>query len=80
MKITLESTTKIVEIVDLEHTTPVQARIWEGQTESGISVVALIPRIAVKNGQDVSQFEAELKEQRAPSADSILAFPLRMIL
>jgi hypothetical protein len=48
--------------------------------ESGISVVALIPRIAVKNGQDISQFEAELKEQRVPSLEAVQAFPLRMIL
>jgi hypothetical protein len=80
MKITIESTSKIVEIVDLEHTTPVKARVWEGITESGIKVIALIPRIAVKNGQDISQFEAELEEQRAPSVDAQQAWPLRMIL
>jgi hypothetical protein len=80
MRITLESTSKIVEIVDLEHTTPVQARVWEGTTGSGIRVIALIPRIAVKNGQDTAEFEAELKEQRPPSREAVEAFPLRMIL
>lgn len=74
MKVTLESTTKIV-IVD----GGIECRVWEGITEKGVRVSALIPRIAVKNGDDASQFEAELREQRAPSAYAE-AFPLRMIL
>ena len=41
--------------------------------------VALITRIAVKNGEDVSQFEQELLEQRPPS-EHAAAFPPRMIL
>ena len=40
MKVTLESTTKIVEL------NGVQARIWEGTTEGGIRVHAFITRIA----------------------------------
>jgi hypothetical protein len=73
MKITIENTTKIVEA------NGVQCRVWEGQTESGVKVTCLIPRIAVKEGQDITQFEAELKEERAPSAD-VQFFPMRMIL
>jgi hypothetical protein len=73
MKITIESTTKIVKANGID------CRVWEGETERGIKVEVLIPRIAVKNGQDVTQFEAELKEQRAPSADAEV-FPMRMIL
>jgi hypothetical protein len=52
---------------------------YEGETEHGVAVVVLIPRIAVKNGQDTAQFEAELEEQKPPSTDT-LVFPLRMIL
>lgn len=73
MKVTLESTTKIVEL------NGVPARVWEGETESGVKVHAFITRIAVHKNDDASQFEKELKEQRAPSAD-VAAIPLRMII
>jgi hypothetical protein len=73
MKITIENTTKIVTA------SGVQCRVWEGTTESGIKVQALIPRIAVAAGEDTSQFQKELEEQAAPSPE-IEAWPLRMIL
>lgn len=73
MKITIESTTKIVKA------NGVDCRVWEGESERGVKVICLIPRIAVKEGQDTSQFEAELQEQRAPSADAAV-YPMRMIL
>ena len=74
MKVTLESTSQIVNASGIDR------RVWEGVTEHGVRVIALIPRLAVKNGQDVSQFEAELKETRAPSFEAREAYPLRMIL
>jgi hypothetical protein len=70
---TIESTTKIVKANGID------CRVWEGATERGVKVQVLIPRIAVKNGQDTSQFEAELVEHAAPSADAAV-FPMRMIL
>jgi hypothetical protein len=73
MKITIESTTKTVML------NGVPARIWEGKTESGIPVHAFITRIAVHEDSDATQFEAELKECRAPSAE-IEAYPARLIL
>jgi hypothetical protein len=73
VKITIENTTKVVEADG------VQCRVWEGQTETGVKVQALIPRIAVGPGEDVSQFERELSEQRPPSS-LVDAWPLRMIL
>ncbi len=76
MKISLESTTKIVSLNNID------ARVWEGETDSGIPVHCYIIRIAVKEGRpapDYEQFERELKEQRKPSAD-VEAIPLRMIL
>lgn len=73
MKVTLESTTKVV------HVDGVPARIWEGQTESGIAVHAFITRIAVHKDADASQFERELQECRAPSPD-VQAYPARIIL
>jgi len=71
---TIESTTQIVEA------NGIQCRVWEGESEHGIKVHVLIPRVAVKNGQDVAQFAKELQEMRAPSLDAIQCFPLRLIL
>lgn len=73
MKITLESTTKVVEL------NGVPARLWEGETESGIQVHAFITRIAVHKDDDASQFEKELKEQRPPSV-AVAAYPARLVL
>ena len=78
MKVTLESTSKIV-FLELKDGTSVQARVWEGKTESGIECHAYIPRIAVDKSLDTSQFERELRECRTPSA-GIAAIPLRLIL
>ena len=73
MKIIIENTSKIVKANGLD------CRVWEGVTASGIKISALIPRIAVGPGEDVSQFEAELQSTRPPSPE-IEAWPLRMIL
>ena len=74
MKMMIESTTRIVKANG-----GIDCRVWEGVTERGVAVVVLVARIAVKEGQDVSQFEAELKEARAPSKDAEV-YPLRMVL
>lgn len=79
MKITIESTTKIVKVYSSGNEYGIECRVWEGITERGVKVQCLIPRIAVALGQDISQFEAELQEQRPPSAE-VSTFPLRMIL
>lgn len=73
MRIQIESTEKIVTL------NGVPARIWEGQTESGIPVHCYVTRIAVANDQDTTEFEKELQEHRKPSVD-VQAIPLRMIL
>lgn len=74
MKITIESTSKVVQL------NGVPARIWEGQTDTGIKVHCYITRISIdKDEPDASQFEKELQEHRAPSAE-LEAIPLRMIL
>lgn len=77
MKVTLENTSKIVELVVNGQRVP--ARIWEGETESGIKCHAYITRIAVSNNDDASEFERALKECRVPSAD-VEAIPLRLVL
>ena len=76
MKITVESTSKVVTFNGIE------CRVWEGATESGIEIHVYIPRVAVKDGQppDIYRlFEEELKETRKPSRE-IEAIPMRMIL
>ena len=73
MKVTLESTSKIVEV------NGVPCRIWQGETESGIPVHGFITRIAVHKNADASEFERELQECRPPSHD-IQAYPARIIL
>ena len=74
MKITIESTDKIVTL-----NCDVPTRIWEGKTESGIGMIAFITRIAVASIADTSQFERELREVKAPSVEAA-AIPLRLIL
>lgn len=76
MKITIETTSKIV---DLDG---VPARIWEGTTESGIPVHCFITRIAINKDDEAAneQFRRELAEVRPPSADVEKAYPLRMVL
>lgn len=76
MILRIESTEKIVYLDGLP------ARVWEGETDSGIPVHCYITRVAVKEGMEAdsySQFERELQEHRKPSAD-VQAIPLRMIL
>ena len=73
MKIEIESTEKIVEL------NGVQTRVWDGKTDSGIPVHCFMVRISPQTHENIEQFEKELKEQKAPSAD-ILSYPLRMVL
>jgi hypothetical protein len=74
MKLTIESTSKVVEL------NGVPARIWEGETESGIKVHCFITRVAhEKDETRTEQFQRELQETRTPSTD-IQAYPLRLVL
>lgn len=74
MKLTLESTTKVVDV------NGVPARVWEGHTASGIPVHCYITRIAVHVDAEQSQFEAELQECRPPRNPDIDAIPNRLLL
>lgn len=67
MKVTLESTSAIVTLETA--TGHVQARIWEGTTESGIKIHAFITRVAVHQDLDQVEFEQEL-EATAPMKPS----------
>lgn len=74
MKVTIESTSKIV------FADGIPCRVWEGETSKGTKVQCLIPRIAAAaNEKDLVEFEADLLEVRPPSAE-VEAFPLRIVL
>lgn len=73
MTITVTSTSKIVNLSGID------CRIWEGVTSGGVKVHCFIPRVAAGEGEDLSQFEAELKEQAPPSA-AVQFYPMRLIL
>ncbi len=74
MKATIESTTKIVEL------NGVPARIWEGESESGIRFHCYITRVAIDEQETrTAEFQQELAEQRVPSV-ALEAIPLRLIL
>ncbi len=74
MKMTLSSTTKIVEL------NGVPARIWEGQTEKGIPIHAFVTRVAVHKDDDAAELEKELQEHTAPRNADIAAYPARMVI
>lgn len=64
MKVELESTDQIAELVVDGKTVP--ARIWQGKTATGVPCHAYITRIACPSDADNSQFERELQEHAPP--------------
>ena len=84
MKITIESTSKLVTLVVDGRDVP--ARVWQGETADGIPVQAFITRIAPEIPKSdpridalTAQFERELKRQADPRP-TVAAIPLRMII
>lgn len=74
MRITMESTTRIIDIGG-----GLQARVWEGHTESGTLVHVFVTRVAVSKDEPAEvheRFTRELLEHREPT----VAWPLWMIL
>lgn len=78
MRVTLQSTDRIVDIRNRRSGAAMQGRIWEGTTESGIPVQAVIVRIATPDIGNQEQFVAELKETKPP--EQAQAFPLSMVI
>lgn len=77
MNVVLHNTTKIVELKTATGTVP--ARVWEGETDTGVPVIAFITRIAVERDQDAAEFERELQEMTPPSPD-VAMWPARMLI
>lgn len=74
MKLIIENTSKIV---NLNRCVP--ARIWEGETSTGIKVHCYITRIAIVPGENEVEFAKELQKEKTPSPE-VEAIPLRLIL
>jgi hypothetical protein len=77
MRITIEPTSALIQIK--VNGVYVPARVWEGQSEQGVKVVALITRITPLDG-DSTEFERDLQETKPPSPEARQAFPMRLIL
>lgn len=73
MRITIESTRKIVEV------NGVPARVWQGTTAKGVPITCLITRVAVERTADASELEKDLDEQAAPRGDAT-HWPARLVL
>jgi len=77
MEIIIKNTTKIVQL------NGVPARIWEGETSTGIPIHCFITRIAVDKNEtpeNISQFESELKEVHAPINADIESYDFILII
>jgi hypothetical protein len=85
MKITIESTTKIVELETGRAGISVSARVWEGQTDQGTPVFCFIPRIAPSIPEHeltpavLEEFAKSLRECKAPTP-AVQAIDMRLIL
>lgn len=79
MKATITSTTEIVEIKDLNGR-PCMARVWEGVSEAGVPFTAYLTMVQVDKAHDNSQFNAELREHKAPEPATRRAIDLRMVI
>lgn len=81
MKIELESTDRIVSIVNDRGNVP--ARVWEGQMEDGTWVSALVTRISLKANEPddvIEKFDKELQKTTEPSEAAIECWPMRVVL
>lgn len=79
MKLTLHSTSRLISVNGCP------ARVWEGETESGVAVVALIAQVGTTSipvdGRDhLAEFERALNEHEEPSAEAWAMFPYAAIV
>lgn len=89
MKVTLHSTSKVLEIVPegyiaggRSNPMPIKARLWEGQTESGVAVHCFMVRIAHDESLPPAQqqeFSQQLESHEAPTVTP-KAYDLRLFL
>jgi len=77
MKVTLESTDKVVTL-DLDGQ-KVPARVWQGETAGGVRCHAFVTRIAVHEDDDAAEFDRDLQEHAAPRPE-VEALPLNLFI
>jgi hypothetical protein len=84
MKITIESTDKLIEL-QVQGRGVVPARVWEGTTDKGTPVFCFVTRIAPTIPERelspavLEEFQKDLREQRQPSP-AVRAFDMRYVL
>ena len=74
MEIQLRSTNVIKKLGEVE------MRIWEGVTRSGVPIVAMVVRIAVKMDEDQTEFLKELQETSPPNVSSETFYDFRTLI
>ena len=77
MKITLQSTARLVRV------NGAPARVWEGKTEAGIPIAALVTQVVVDDVGDparLAEFERDLNEHAEPSPEVLRMFPFAAIV
>jgi hypothetical protein len=76
MKIIIENTNKVVQL------NGVPARIWEGETESGVPVICYVNMISPRthDAEVNARFERELKEVRNASPAAARAYDMRYFI
>jgi len=79
VKASIESTTEVVTIRDLEGNV-CKARVWAGLSEKGVRFTAYITNVQVARTEDNSQFERELQEHSQPDAATRRAIELRFVI
>lgn len=74
MKVTLESTDRVVEI------NGVPARIWQGETAAGVRCHAYVTRIACAEDADAAEFTRDLLQTAPLQPELARAIPRRLVL
>lgn len=74
MKITIESTTRIVLV------NGVPTRVWQGTSEGGLVIAALVAQIAVDADAAPADFGRELEENAAPLPAAMAMFPYAAVV
>lgn len=73
MKITIESTTKVIFINNIA------TRIWEGETEDGTKIHCYISQIAANENVNVAKFYNDISNSKTPSPE-VEAIPMEITL
>lgn len=80
MKAHITSTDRVVDIDAIGFPGKTKARVWEGETDSGILFTAYIPLLQVDRKADNSEFERELTEHKQPDPSTIRAIDMRFFV